>query len=170
MQSFILDRHTDPNNPTMKVTQDDKFPVYATEADAEADLANLEEGQIVGTKENGDGNRYVLQSDYTSDNTYSTSETFTGKYWIDGKKIYRKCYKGSKTSSGLITIDTISDLDSVLLLQQVYIGSQYIQSNYFASASNHMRAMIDKNTCDVVVESHTAITYTVIIEYTKTTD
>ena len=23
-------------------------------------------------------------------NTYSTEETFTGKYWIDGKKIYRK--------------------------------------------------------------------------------
>ena len=29
--------------------------------------------------------------DYVNDrNTYSTSETFTGKYWIDGKPIYRK--------------------------------------------------------------------------------
>lgn len=23
---------------------------------------------------------------------YSTEETFTGKYWIDGKKIYRRCF------------------------------------------------------------------------------
>lgn len=53
MQSFILDRHTDPNNPTMKVTQDDKIPVYDSVADAQADLANIEEGAIVATKDTG---------------------------------------------------------------------------------------------------------------------
>lgn len=50
MQSFILDRHTDPNNPVMKVTQDDKVPIYDSKADAEADIANIEEGAIVATK------------------------------------------------------------------------------------------------------------------------
>lgn len=53
MQSFILDRHTDPSNPTMKVTQDDKIPIYDSKADAEADLANIEEGAIVATKDTG---------------------------------------------------------------------------------------------------------------------
>lgn len=53
MQSFILDRHTDPSNPTMKVTQDDKIPIYDSKADAEADLANIEEGGIVATKDTG---------------------------------------------------------------------------------------------------------------------
>lgn len=53
MQSFILDRHTDPSNPTMKVTQDDKIPVYDSLADAEADIANLEENQIGMTKDTG---------------------------------------------------------------------------------------------------------------------
>lgn len=53
MQSFILDRHTDPSNPVMKVTQDDKIPIYDSKADAEADLANIEEGAIVATKDTG---------------------------------------------------------------------------------------------------------------------
>jgi hypothetical protein len=53
MQSFILDRHTDPSNPVMKVTQDDKIPVYDSLADAQADIANLEENQIGMTKDSG---------------------------------------------------------------------------------------------------------------------
>ena len=48
MQSFVLDRHTDPNNPALKVSQNDKIPVYASVDDAEADLTNLETGQILG--------------------------------------------------------------------------------------------------------------------------
>lgn len=51
MQSFILDRHTDPSNPTLKVTQTDKIPIYDTLTDAENDLSNLEEGQLIGTKD-----------------------------------------------------------------------------------------------------------------------
>lgn len=53
MKSFILDRHTDPSNPTMKGTQDDKIPIYDSKADAEADLTNIEEGAIVATKDTG---------------------------------------------------------------------------------------------------------------------
>lgn len=30
---------------------------------------------------------------------YSTSETWTGEYWIDGKKIYRKVVKENSTKS-----------------------------------------------------------------------
>ena len=39
-------------------------------------------------------------------NTYSTEETFTGKHWIDGKKIYRKVVK--------LTIETISGETTVI--------------------------------------------------------
>lgn len=78
MQSFILDRHTDPNNPTMKVTQDDKIPVYDSLADAQADIANLEEGQIGLTEDTGatekvvdvvqDGNMNPVTSNAVYDN------------------------------------------------------------------------------------------------------
>lgn len=53
MQSFILDRHTDPSNPTMKVTQDEKIPVYDSKAAAEADIANIVDDGIVFTKDTG---------------------------------------------------------------------------------------------------------------------
>lgn len=53
MQSFILDRSTDPSNPVMKVTQDDKIPVYDSLADAQADIANIKEGQIGMTEDSG---------------------------------------------------------------------------------------------------------------------
>lgn len=33
-------------------------------------------------------------------NTYSTEEVFTGKYWIDGKKVYRKTFEGLWTTDG----------------------------------------------------------------------
>lgn len=51
MNTFILDRHTDPQNPTVTSVQNDRIPVYDTVADACADLANLEVGQIILTKD-----------------------------------------------------------------------------------------------------------------------
>lgn len=41
---------------------------------------------------------YVLQSLLEADN-YSTDEVATGKKWIDGKTIYRKCYRVTGTTS-----------------------------------------------------------------------
>jgi len=32
---------------------------------------------------------------------YSTSETDTGKNWIDGKRIYRKCFSGTSTAAAI---------------------------------------------------------------------
>lgn len=48
---------------------------------------------------------------------YSTNEQFTGKYWIDGKKIYQKTYYLLHQSAGsvveYVSIDT-SDINSTL--------------------------------------------------------
>lgn len=38
---------------TLKPIENSKIPVYATKADAEADLANLSDGQIIATKDEG---------------------------------------------------------------------------------------------------------------------
>lgn len=43
--------------------------------------------------------------EWSFENTYSTEETFTGKYWIDGKKIYRKVVKHTiETITGETTV------------------------------------------------------------------
>ena len=54
MKQFIVDRHTTPSTPALKQVPTEKIPIYATDADAEADLANLAEGQIIATLDTGD--------------------------------------------------------------------------------------------------------------------
>lgn len=125
MQSFILDRHTDPNNPTMKVTQDEKIPVYDSLADAEADLANLEENQIVATKDSGatekvvdvvqDGNMNAVTSnavyDYVNDVETVTGTTTEGggAYVIKraGKVVTLAVYNMSITGARDILVLTL---------------------------------------------------------------
>lgn len=51
MKQYILDRHTTPGTPVMDQVPTEKIPIYDSQQDAESDLANLAEGQIVGTKE-----------------------------------------------------------------------------------------------------------------------
>ena len=51
MKQFIANRHTTPGTPALEQVPTEKIPIYDTKADAEADLANLAEGQIVGTKD-----------------------------------------------------------------------------------------------------------------------
>lgn len=100
MQSFILDRHTDPSNPTMKVTQDDKIPIYDSKADAEADLANIEEGGIVATKDTGATEKVV---DVVEDDNMNpvTSNAVAKKY-------HRYATTVSHTASGSWTEKTIT--------------------------------------------------------------
>ena len=53
MKQFILDRHTVPGAPSLEQVPTDKIPVYETKAAAEADIANLSDGQIIATKDEG---------------------------------------------------------------------------------------------------------------------
>lgn len=63
-------------------------------------------------------------------NTYSTSETWTGKYWIDGKKIYQKTWDffhpntNNDTTDAFIDISSLS-VDKVLDLRGIYNDPQY---------------------------------------------
>ena len=79
--------------------------VYPTLADAEADLANLEEGQFIATEQGGDGitdavtdgDMRAVTSNAVADALsnaldYSESEVNTGKKWIDGKTIYKRVF------------------------------------------------------------------------------
>lgn len=56
MKQFILDRHTVPDAPSLEQIPTEKIPIYETKAAAEADIANLSDGQIIGTKDEGNEN------------------------------------------------------------------------------------------------------------------
>lgn len=78
MKQFILDRHTAPGTPSLEQVPTDKIPVYETKTAAENDLANLEVGQIIATKDEGnelsnpvdvvqDGNMHAVTSNAVAD-------------------------------------------------------------------------------------------------------
>ena len=56
MKQFILDRHTVPGTPSLEQVPTEKIPVYETKTAAETDLPNLEVGQIIATKDEGNEN------------------------------------------------------------------------------------------------------------------
>ena len=75
--------------------QDEKIPVYETKAAAETDLANLEVGQIIATKDEGnelsnpvdvvqDGNMHAVTSNAVADFAFDKSKIRTGESNKDG--------------------------------------------------------------------------------------
>lgn len=55
--------------------------------------------------------------DYTSVDVFSTSEIDTGRKWVDGKTIYRKCFQQSNTNTfnhGISSIDNVLDMRCVV--------------------------------------------------------
>lgn len=108
---------------------------------------------------------------------YSTNETLTGKYWIDGKPIYRKVYKGtiSETSQVLLTA---SNVDSLVNYDGWYrvAGNTHYKPWYASSDgatwfvttidSNLLRVRFDAGTTPIADINDLCC----IVEYTKTTD
>ena len=109
------------------------------------------------------------------DNVYSTEETFTGKYWIDGKKVYRKVIEKtiskanntySYSSLGLTNIGTI------IKLYGISAGNP-IEQDYYAGSEDSLRTFANVNGINVNSgSSYPTMPYTlyIIIEYTKTTE
>lgn len=108
--------------------------------------------------------------------SYSTTEHFTGKYWIDGKKIYEKVVQvASFTSSSPLSV-AIAGLDFLIdvRMKRNYDTSHstwWTIGNGTASTNN---LVIKQNTDSISIEpqssSQTIKNFSAIIEYTKTTD
>ena len=108
---------------------------------------------------------------------YSTAETNTGKVWIDGKPIYRKCFNWTWPSnadnthvsvSGL-NIDKMLDMRGTLRYANGFhnIGA-YANSNYYSLAQyNISETQVTIYGSSANYKGRDVI---LIIEYTKTTD
>jgi hypothetical protein len=108
---------------------------------------------------------------------YSTSEQFTGKYWIDGKKIYRKY-----TATGTLPNNTrkfvphnVSNLKQVLGITGMAYDSNDNQITLpFNNIDVNGTVVVWVKNGDIIILTTNDLTaYTesfVIIEYTKTTD
>ena len=100
MKQFILDRHTVPGTPSLEQVPTEKIPIYETKAAAEADIANLSDGQIIGTKDEGNenakpvdvvekGNMHAVTSNAVADSLCTISTpSFDSNYVMWAREIY----------------------------------------------------------------------------------
>ena len=111
-------------------------------------------------------------------NTYSTDEVFTGKYWIDGKKIYRKYITFQHTKAGNyiythnLGIDCVISCDALCTVANQTVSSNgYRPMPYIVSESNYLRiGSIKENTIETTAGEWTNNTIYLTLEYTKTTN
>lgn len=107
---------------------------------------------------------------------YSTDETFTGMYWIDGKPIYRKCFSFNLTATTAWYSDCkISNANVIKIYGTLYHGDGALCLPYPSGVditqtiellySDSMGVLIRTGVSTVVNEP-----VIIIIEYTKTTD
>lgn len=120
----------------------------------------------------------IIDSDYLNQKlintilTYSTDEYYTGRKWIDGKKIYGRVYRGTL---GTPITHGLNNVDIFMEPHGFYIGASggtfplpSTRPNYPAYACgiyvNNSQIMFDKG------ESVSELTCYITLEYTKTTD
>jgi len=104
--------------------------------------------------------------------TYSLSEQKIGT-WINGNNIYRQSQQISKSSSGLITLLSISNLDVIVnictYLKRDDLSGVYKNINNWGQTSgDYGTAFVEGN--DIKFDSPYTGTLYITIEYTKTTD
>lgn len=110
---------------------------------------------------------------------YSTEEQYTGKYWIDGKKIYEKTIILENLSTGKTNIE-LTGVDTLVAKQSTFKrkdGSQYatnIQTNLSSGWSIYFNDFINGK-LELIVGTNFSGNYQIIkafitVQYTKTTE
>lgn len=106
--------------------------------------------------------------------SYSTDETFTGKYWIDGKPIYRKVIDfGALPNTTEKTVNhNISNLDTLIKMECIAkSASGAMNIPYINISDSSASVSIFYNTTNIAIRTgydRSAYRAIVILEYTKT--
>lgn len=116
----------------------------------------------------------AISTEISDINTYSTTETNTGKTWINGKPIYRKVVEKTVNATSNWTSYTIASL-GISNYQYIYFanGCRRIQGDrYVKDINTDQNVYLDMNngTVDIGPDSQYKNIYTFVFEYTKTTD
>jgi hypothetical protein len=174
---------------TLSEIESDKMPVYNSMADAEADLANLKEGQLVAIEDTGDelaqpvdtvqaGNLHAVTSNAVAEAlSYSTSEVNTGKKWIDGKPIYRKSGYVSSISSVPYIVDSVLTDTYVDVLIESKASMKYYSAKLvvygYSSSTDRFSLRATSSGLELVTNfslGDISNGFYWTVEYTKTTD
>jgi hypothetical protein len=177
------------NQQTLSEIETDKIPVYDSKADAEADLANLADGQIGATSDTGSelsaptdtvqsGNMHAVTSNAVAESlSYSTTEQKTGGKWLDEKPIYRKTFYSATNWANYTIIGNIPNIDAIVSIRDItgQSDNKYIQNFGMDNDGTHASySNVDVSNGNVSVIRlgvfANNLPSSVTIEYTKTTD
>lgn len=138
--------HGTGNQQTLSPIESDMMPIYETMQSAETDLANLEEGQLVGIEDTGDelahpvdavevDNLHAVTSNAVAEAiSYSTTEQETGGKWIDGKPIYRRAFDILLSSSvESTTISSQLNTSNIIPIRMDGIIKNDLDRNYLTN-------------------------------------
>lgn len=157
---------------TIEPIENNKIPVYETKAAAEADIANLSDGQIIGTKDEGNenakpvdvvekGNMHAVTSNAVAEITSNHNSIFRGKCLNgDKSKLYPTLPIGNINylPGGGYTIEQVMTNIAAGNFADIYPG------DYFIDAENKVYriAAIDTemNKGDTPLTSHHAVIVT----------
>ena len=118
--------------------------------------------------------KFVPYGLYTAPDTlvphsYSQDEQFTGNYWIDGKKIYRKCFSFNR-----ITVNAGASWHTVITASVIPGVSKLLNYKLISDTTDWTAAALARfNSGNFQVYPCAGLNIsidTVILEYTKTTD
>ena len=132
--------------------------------------------QTINVESNSTTDAYSC--DYSNKrNTYSTDETFTGKYWIDGKPIYRKVLQGGSVSASSVTNINTGVNNIMLVINQEGYGLTNSGATFPLNRANgssfqyQSTFFFDKPNNRFSLETGSSVSFTsyyIIMEYTKT--
>lgn len=92
---------------TLEKIENNKIPVYETKAAAEADIANLSDGQIIGTKDEGNENAKPVDV-VEKGNMHAVTSNAVNSFAFDKSKIRTGVVTGGSANSDdwVVTFDT----------------------------------------------------------------
>lgn len=176
--------YVDYNTGRKKLGVGDKEYIYFTESTTLNDL--VIKSNLLGNNSKIDASEIAIINsdnivkdldDYLEETSKfsTTEETFTGKYWIDGKPIYRKVWTigASSTLNQDISISApITNLDKVVDFRGgVYFENYYVPWNFYNWANTTFSYIAFYRNGNINYRIARAISSAnFIVEYTKTSE
>lgn len=111
----------------------------------------------------------VAITDDSQDNNYSTEEVLTGKFWINGKPIYRKVYTDVSMVNGTSLFSDI-DIEEMIDIYGYIYYNNYRYSFPISASSFYGAVEHDNSTWHIISSGLNLYKANIIVEYTKTTD
>lgn len=135
------------------------------------------EGDKFSAKDINDTNKAINDINDNYNTQYSLNERFTGRYWIDGKKVYEKVIHVSGFSSDISVNHDISNFDRALSIDLFMANSE--KNNYMIPRAHRdtshdgISVAITKTRLMIEVGPSNDFSHMdgyAIIKYTKTVD